>query len=144
MNPKRLILAIVAVFVGIFITDFLIHEVWLKQNYAATASLWRSEEEMKAHFGWLLFGQFLIAVTFTMLWAKGFAQTHNHIRCACIYGFLMALFAQAGMSFIQYAVQPLPGVIPVKWFVSGIIQGVLLGILVFLVYKPKSEQPKTQ
>ena len=144
MNPKRLILAIVAVFVGIFITDFLIHGSWLHQNYMDSKALWRTEDDMTKHMGWLLFGQFIIAVTFTMLWAKGFAPTHNHIRCACIYGLMMALFSQGGMSFIQYAVQPLPEVIPQKWFVAGVIQGVLLGILVFLVYKPKPEQAKPQ
>ncbi len=40
MNPKRLIIAIVAVFLGVWVTDFLIHGVWLKNTYAATMSLW--------------------------------------------------------------------------------------------------------
>ena len=98
---------------------------------------------MKKHFGCLLFGQFLIAVTFVVLWAKGFAA-NARVRCACLYGFFMALFAQAGMSVITYAVQPLPGIIPLKWFIAGVIQGVLLGLLVFFVYKPKPEQAKPQ
>jgi len=33
MNPKRLILASVAVFLGVWITDFLIHGVWLANTY---------------------------------------------------------------------------------------------------------------
>ena len=64
MNPKRLVLAIVAVFAGIFVTDFLIHAVWLRQNYLDTANLWRTEDDMNKHFGYLLFGQFLAAVAF--------------------------------------------------------------------------------
>jgi hypothetical protein len=135
MNPKRLVLAIIVVFIGIFVTDFLIHGLWLKENYEQTKHLWRSEAQMEKHFGWMFLGQFLIAVPFVILWAKGFAEKAC-IRCACVYGFLMALFAQAGMSFITYAVQPLPEVIPLKWFISGILQGVLLGVLVFFVYKP--------
>ena len=142
MNPKRLVLAIVAVFAGIFVTDFLIHAVWLRQNYLDTANLWRTEDDMNKHFGYLLFGQFLAAVAFVMLWARGFAAI-SHLRCAVLYGLFMALFSQAH-TIISYAVQPLPGIIPLKWFIAGVIQGVLLGLLVFFVYKPKSEQLKPQ
>jgi hypothetical protein len=49
----------------------------------------------------------------------------------------MGLFTQAN-TLITYAVQPLPGGIAVKWFVSGAVQGVLLGLLVHCVYKPKA------
>ena len=53
MNPKRLVLAIVAVFVGIFATDMLIHGVWLNGLYKDTAQLWRTEAEMKHHMAYL-------------------------------------------------------------------------------------------
>lgn len=142
MNPKRLILAIVAVFAGIFLTDFLIHGVWLQNAYKETASLWRSEAGMQAHIGWLMLGQFLAAVTFAVLWAKGFAASAQ-VRCACLYGLFMGLFSQA-TTLITYAVQPFPASIAIKWFAAGLAQGVLLGLLVFFVYKPKLEtgQPK--
>jgi hypothetical protein len=42
MNIKRLILAIVAGWVVIFATDFLIHQLWLGPIYEATKPLWRS------------------------------------------------------------------------------------------------------
>jgi len=137
MNPKRLILAIVAVFIGTWITDFLIHGVWLVSSYQATMNLWRPDKEMQAHMGWLMLGQFLLAITFVVLCAKGFAQTAS-IMCGCFYGLFMALFSQAG-TLITYAVQPIPGGLAVKWFIAGVIQGILLGLIVWLVYKPKAE-----
>jgi hypothetical protein len=135
MNLKRLILAIVVVFIGIFATDFFIHGVWLKNDYAATMNLWRPEAEMQSHMGWLMLGQFLVAVAFVVLWAKGFAAT-GCLGCACIYGAFMGLFSQA-TTLITYAVQPLPADLAVKWFISGIVQALLMGVLVFVVYKPK-------
>ena len=48
----------------------------------------------------------------------------------------MGLFSQAN-TLITYAVQPIPPGLAMKWFVSGAAQGVVLGMLVFLVYKPK-------
>ena len=140
MNPKRLILAIIAVFAGVFATDFLIHGVWLQSAYTETMNLWRPEADMQAHMGWLMFGQFIFAATFVTVWAKGFAVT-NCIRCACIYGLFMGLFFQAN-TLITYAVQPLRADIAVKWFLSGIAQGVLLGVIAFFVYKPKPEVAK--
>ncbi len=135
MNPKRLILAIVAVFAGVWISDFLIHGVWLKNDYAATMSLWRPEAEMRVYFPWLLLGQFLMTTTFVVLYAKGFASMAC-LRCACMFGLFMGVFAHAG-SFIMHAVQPLPMGIAVKWFVAGILQGVLMGVIAFFVYKPR-------
>jgi Na+-transporting methylmalonyl-CoA/oxaloacetate decarboxylase beta subunit len=140
MNTKRLVLAIIAVFIGVFVTDFVIHGLWLKNDYAATASLWRPEAEMTARMGWLMLGQFLATVTFVVLYAKGFAKEACPL-CAVLYGLFMGLFMQAN-TLITYAVQPLPASLAVKWFIAGIGQGVLLGLLVFFAYKPKLEEVK--
>jgi hypothetical protein len=48
MNVPRLILAIVAGFIVIFATDYLIHGVWLVPDYSATKSLWQPDAEMNA------------------------------------------------------------------------------------------------
>ncbi len=135
MNPKRVILAIVAVFAGIWITDFLIHAVWLKNDYAATMSLWRPEAEMQKNMGWLMLGQFLAAVSFVVIYAAGFGE-RRCLKAALSFGLLMALFGQAA-TLINYAVMPLPGSIAVKWFAAAVVQGSLIGLLVFFVYKPK-------
>ncbi|MBI5773243.1 MAG: hypothetical protein HZA89_05800 [Verrucomicrobia bacterium] len=134
MNPKRLVIAIIAVFLGIWVTDFLIHGLWLQDTYKATMSLWRTEKEMQGHMGWLMLGQFLAAATFVVLWARGFAEKAC-IVCAVMYGLFMGLFHSAN-TLITYAVQPLPGDLAVKWIVAGVAQAVLLGLLVFFVYKP--------
>ena len=134
MNPKRLLLAIVAAFGTIFVTDILIHGVWLEPVYKATMNLWRPDDEMKAHMGWRCAGQLLAAVTFVLIWAKGFAATGCR-KCAVIYGLCMGLFSQAN-TLISYAVQPLTTEIVWKWMVSGVLQGVVLGLVVSLVYKP--------
>ena len=137
MNIKRLIAAIAAAFVFIFASDFLIHGVWMKGDYAATMSLWRPEAEMNARMPWMMAAQILCAVTFVMLWAKGFAE-RACIGCACMYGLMMGLFSQVS-TIITYVVSPLPPGIAVKWFVSGLGQAVLLGLVVFFVYKPAAK-----
>jgi len=136
MTTKRLILAIIVVFAGVWATDFLIHAVWLQSTYAQTMNLWRPEAEMQSHMVWLLLSQFLAAATFVLIWSKGFPATAS-LAGACLYGFCMGLFRET-TTLITYAVQPFPGSLAVKWFVSGLAQGVLMGLLVFVVGKPSS------
>ncbi|HEY6169230.1 MAG TPA: hypothetical protein VI454_14400 [Verrucomicrobiae bacterium] len=135
MNPKRLLLAIVVVFVGVFATDFIIHGVLLQKTYAATMSLWRPEAEMQAHMPWMSLAQLLAATTFVVLYAAGFASTAT-VRSAAFYGLFMGLFSQV-MTLVLYTVQPMPPGLAVKWFVTGIAQNVVLGVIVFFAYKPK-------
>ena len=140
MNTKRLILAIVVVFIAVFATDFLIHGVWLQSDYKETMSLWRTEAEMGKHFPFLLSGQLLAAVAFVVIWSKGLPAVSTLGR-SCLYGLTMGLFMQA-TTLITYAVQPMPGSLMAKWFIAGIVQGVLMGVVVFLVGKPKPEAGK--
>ncbi|MBI1842276.1 MAG: hypothetical protein HYR88_15680 [Verrucomicrobia bacterium] len=136
MNPKRLALAVLAVFIAVFATDFFVHGVWLNGRYMETASLWRTEEEMAAHRVWLMGGQLLWSVIFVMLWAKGFASSAC-VRCAVMFGLFMALFHQSN-TLIQYAVQPMPSDIAIKWVGAGAVQGMIAGLVAFFVYKPKA------
>ncbi|MFZ4764857.1 MAG: hypothetical protein ACOYMN_07855 [Roseimicrobium sp.] len=139
MNLKSLIISIVAVFIAVTVTDILIHGVWLSSLYAATKELWRPEAEMASgkYMGWLHAAHLLIAITFTSLWAVGFAKDAK-VTCGVKYGLFMGLFSQAH-TLIGYAVQPLTLEIVWKWMLSGALQGVLLGIVAFFVYKPASK-----
>jgi hypothetical protein len=132
MNIKRLIFAIIAGWVVIFATDFLIHNLWLGPLYEATKPLWRPETEMHTHICWMFLAQFLIVATFVIIWAKGFAG--RSIGAAISFGLLMGVFQQT-WAIILFVVMPLPGELAVKWFIGGLVQAVLLGIVTSLVYK---------
>ena len=133
MNIKRLILAVIAGWVAIFATDFLIHELWLGPIYQATKPLWRPEDEMHTRVCWMFFAQFLIVATFVIVWAKGFAG--RSIGTGASFGLLMGVFQQT-WAIILFVVVPMPGELAVKWFFGGLAQAVLLGIVTSLVYKP--------
>jgi hypothetical protein len=132
MNIKRLIFAIIAGWVVIFATDFLIHELWLGPLYQATKALWRPEAEMHTHICWMFLAQFLIVATFVLVWAKGFAG--RSLGAAISFGLLMGVFQQT-WAIILFVVMPLPAELAVKWFLAGLVQAVLLGVVTSLVYK---------
>jgi len=133
MNIKRLLLAILAGWVVVFATDYLIHELWLGPVYAATKPLWRPESEMHTHICWMFLAQFLIVTTFVIVWAKGFAG--RSMGAAISFGLLMGVFQQT-WAIILFVVMPVPAELAIKWFLAGIVQAVLLGIVTSLVYKP--------
>lgn len=135
MNIKRLLLAIVAGYVVLFVTDMLIHEMWMRPDYEATQQLWRPKSEMGSYMGWMIGAQLLMVITFVILWAKGFAGRTNNIMCAIGYGLLMGLFSGV-WSIVLYVILPMPCAIACKWFFAGIAQCILLGIVTLYVYKP--------
>ncbi len=135
MNIRRLILAVVVAFIFIFATDFLIHGLWLKPDYEATKELWRPEAEMTARFPWMLVAQLIAAITFVWIWALGLAARGTS-ALACAYGFLIGLAVQE-TTIVTYVVSPFPPELALKWFCSGIAQAIVLGLITFLVYKPK-------
>ena len=135
MNTGRLTLAIIAGFVFIFATDFVVHAVWLAGDYKATASLWRSEDEMQSRFLFMLAAQFLCALAFLYIWART-GWRRRTITDGCTFGFWMGLFQQT-TTIILYVVSPMPWRLALKWFGVGMVQAVLLGALAALIYKPR-------
>jgi len=135
MNIIRLSLAIVVAFAVLFVTDLLIHGIWMKPDYRATQSLWRPETEMGSYMGWILCAQLLFVITLVLVWVKGFASSTTRISCAIGYGLLMGLFSGV-WAIIIYVVVPMPCSIATKWFFAGIVQTILLALVTFWIYKP--------
>jgi hypothetical protein len=138
MNPKRLIVSIIVLFIGMFGCDMLIHGLWLEADYKATANLWRPEAEMGKFMPWLLLYQFTCAAVLSIIWAKAFAHDSS-IGAAVVYGALMGLFFESS-AFVTHAVSPLPSDIMAKWVVSGILKMALLGALLPFTYKPLASE----
>src|SRR5438874_11574869 len=139
MNIKRLLLAIAVAFVVVFVTDFLIHGIWMMPDYRATQQLWRSDPEMHARFGWMLVAQSLWAAPFVLLWTR-WADT-AHLTCAVGYGFLMGLFSGV-WAIVNYVVLPMPCETAAQWVFASLWQSILVGLVTFYVYIPKP-QPVT-
>ena len=132
VNVKRLIPLILAVLAVILVSDFLLHTVILGSAYQATASLWRTQDDMKAHMAWLFGGQALAAVFFSIIFAKGYEG--QGLPEGVRYGLLIGPFS-AAHCLIQYAVTPMPLSILAAWVAGAIVQAVLAGIAAASVYR---------
>ena len=95
MNPKRIIIALIAAFVAISATDYLIHQVLLKSTYAPdVGKLWRQDIPLSS----LLLSELLLAIAFTMLWVR-IALGGAAIQCAIALGGFMGLAQNSGPTF---------------------------------------------
>lgn len=134
MNSQRLMYATLSVFVFIFFYEWFFHGTILKGMYEETAFLWRTESDMRAHFFWLVLGQFLIAVMFCYIFLKGYEN--KGLLEGMRYGLLMGVFLSIP-SFVMHAVQPFPLEMAFAWIIGGIIEFILAGMLLAWVYRPE-------
>jgi len=132
---KRFIIAFIAAYVFMFLWGWLLNGVLLKDVYAETPNLWRSQSEMMSLFHWIIIGQALIILAFVMIYASGFAG--GGVAAGIRLGILLEI-AAIGMRLAIYAVQPFPEKLILYGSVSGLIEMVIVGAIVGAIYKPAS------
>jgi hypothetical protein len=118
-----------------FVWGWLLNGVFLKDVYAQTPNLWRSQSEMMSLFHWILIGQALVIFAFVMIYASGFAG--GGLIAGIRLGILLEI-AAIGMRLAMYAVQPFPGKLIIYGSGSGLIEMVVVGAIVGAIYKPAS------
>jgi hypothetical protein len=133
MNWKRFFIAFIAAYVFMFFWGWLLNGVLLKDVYAETPNLWRSQGEMLSLFHWIIIGQALLIFAFVAIYASGFAG--GGVMAGIRLGILLEV-AAIGMRLSIYAVQPFPGKLIVYGSVSGLIEMIIVGAIVGAIYKP--------
>jgi hypothetical protein len=129
---KRFIIAFIAAYIFLFVWGWLFNGVLLKDVYAETPNLWRSQSEMASLFHWIIIGQALIVFSFVMIYANGFAG--GGIMAGIRLGLLLEI-AGIGMRLGFYALQPIPGKLILYGSIGGIIEMVIVGAMVGAIYK---------
>jgi hypothetical protein len=133
MNTKRMIFSVIAVFIFIFASDFLIHGKLLSEMYMQTASLWRGEQEIASMRPWMLSGQFLVSLFLGLLLIRMYrgGGCSEGLNSGLLLGLLMV-----GPNLIMYAVAPYPFEMVLAWIVGNILQFAIAGLIVAAIYRP--------
>ena len=128
---KRCALAIAAVFVAWQIMDFVIHTIILAPQYAATASLWRPEGEMK--MGLLMVVSLIGATCFCLVYDRFFAK--KNIANGALYGLIFGIGVGSSMGHGTFSVMPLPYALALGWFLGTVAAAVVAGVIVGAIVK---------
>jgi hypothetical protein len=132
---KRFLGAVLAVTAVIFVIDMILHNVILMDAYNQTLALWRPEAEMKNLF-WLIWAGYpVFALFFVWMFAKGYEKDKPGLGQGLRFGILSGLLVFAAQNMMCYAVMPLPVVIPVAWFLGGLVECIAGGIVAGMIYK---------
>ena len=130
---KKFWLGFIAVFVTAEILSFLVDGFLLKADYEATAHLWRPD---MMSFMWVYHVLMLVgAFFFTLIFSKGYEG--KGIMEGVRYGLYIGIWMSMGMAYGTYAMIAIPYSLALKWFLLGIVQYVIMGIVVAAVYGKK-------
>ncbi len=137
-EPKRYVVASLAVAAAYFLLDMFYHHTCLMGIYQATMNLWRPMEESRglmpfAYAGYLLFG-FL----FTCLYSVGVEEGKGRLGQGIRYGFWIGLFYWGTHLLLMVPFTPYPTRLVIDWFLGGMFEFLVLGGITGLLYKSKA------
>jgi hypothetical protein len=126
---KKLLFAIVAAYIVLMLTNYLVHGVWLTGDYAAIAASHRSPAGIMHRFWAMAVGQFFFAALFAYIYTQG-AERGPWIVQGIRYGILVAFLTVVPTALTEYVVYIVPYQLAIKWMIAGGIQLLILGLLV--------------
>ena len=135
MNKKSWVTASIAVFVVVTILEFIYNSYCLKGIYAATANLWRPEADIMKLMPYYWAASFIASFFFVYIYTKGYEAKPNKIAEGFRFGATVGLFVNLPTATIVYATMPVPLNLPVDWFITGLAQYIVAGVVVGLIYK---------
>lgn len=134
MNKKVWIGAVV-VFVLISVLGFVIHGVLLTSTYETMTSMMRPMAEMKM---WIIYVvNAIVAYFFTLIFSKGYEN--KGIAEGIRYGTYVGLIVALPMGYGTYASMPVPYSLALQWFLYGLVEYIICGVALALVFKPKEQ-----
>lgn len=140
MNWKRLLAAALAVFVSVQILERVLVTLAMKNVGASLDSLWRPDMSSKV---WLMVVlSAVVAVIFAYIFAKG--REGKGLLEGVRFGLLIWLFVTVPMNLSWYVMLPIPLGVVLRWILVGLVEMLVAGLLVALIYKPTAAPAKAQ
>ena len=137
MNVKRFWIAFVVVYILAQLTDILVHVVILGSTYESEGikEIFRNMDEMNAKM-WIMYVTDLVWVFFfTYIFVKGYEN--KGLLEGLKYGVYIGLFIPFVFAYQSYVIYPVPYSLAFQWFLYGVIQCIIYGIVVAAIYRPK-------
>lgn len=136
MNTKKFFIAFIVVFVVLEVTNYLIHGVILDSAYKDEMykNIFRPEAEMmsKMWIGWVL--DIIWSYFFVFLFVKGYEN--KGVGEGLRFGLYIGLFYILVSSYGMYVVLPIAYSLALQWFIYGLIQMLILGVITAVIYRP--------
>jgi hypothetical protein len=131
---KKLVMAVVAVYIVLMATNYLVHSIWLMPDYDAIPLSHRNLAGIQQRMWAMWIGQFFFSAMFAYIYTRGRENKPWAVQ-GIRYGILMTFLTVIPTSLGEYVVYIIPYMLAIKWMVAGGIQLILVGLLVAAIYK---------
>jgi len=135
MNTKKYLLSVVAVFVWLTAFGMIYHGKILETTYIETMQFWRPQAEMMSLMPFVYAGHILFALLFCFIYTQGLEVGKPGLGQGLRYGFWVGLLLHLPMTVAHYAYVPYPAKLFVAWFVGGMIEAIVSGLIVGKLYQ---------
>jgi hypothetical protein len=132
MNKKFLV-AWLVLFILYMAGGYIVHELLLHDDYAATG-LMRAPEDAAKLFPLMILAHVMLSGAFVWIYARG-VENKPWLGQGLRYGLAIAFVAAIPLYIIYYVVQPLPQDLVVKQVVFDTICLLVLGSVVAFLYR---------
>jgi uncharacterized PurR-regulated membrane protein YhhQ (DUF165 family) len=132
MNWKRFWMAGLVTYVVVQALDLVTNAVFMKSANESLKGLWRPNMMSRM---WVMYvvGA-VVTLLFTYIFVKG--REGKGIAEGVRYGIIIWLFVSAPMNVSMWVLLPIPHIIVLRWMLIGLLEMLIAGILVAVVYKP--------
>jgi hypothetical protein len=135
---KKVLIGWISAFIAMRVLDILIHGVILASAYQETASIWRPDMQSKM---WIFHLVSLIGTFFfSYIFSKGYEG--KGIVEGIRYGLYIGIWMSVGMAYGTYAMIAIPYSMAIQWFLYGVAEYTVGGIILALVFGKKEPAPK--
>jgi hypothetical protein len=132
MNWKRFWMAGLVTYVVVQALDLVTNAVFMKSANELLKGLWRPNMMSRM---WVMYvvGA-VVTLLFTYIFVKG--REGKGIAEGVRYGIIIWLFVSVPMNVSMWVLLPIPHIIVLRWMLIGLLEMLIAGILVAVIYKP--------
>jgi hypothetical protein len=117
---KTLIVGAIVAFVVGFALAFVMHGVWLADDYEAMRSIMRPEDQAGQYMPWMTVGYLVWAFGLAWLYSKG-KENKPWIAQGIRFGLGIAAVSAVPYNFVNYAIQPWPLDLVMKGLLADVV-----------------------
>jgi len=135
---KRFLIASSVLFITALVWNALVHLILLQEANSAIQNLKRTD------FHDMLWLSLILTAGISCLFVWGYSRfaKNGSLREGMLFGLFFALTAGLLVDLNQYILYPIPAALAFKWFLGGIVEFILYGIIVSKLYSIDSNPRK--
>jgi hypothetical protein len=133
---KKVWLGFITAFVVFEVVEFLINGIILMNAYNSLQGVWRPDMSSKMWIFHII--SIFNAFFFSFIFSKGYER--KGIMEGLRYGFYIGVWISVGRAYGSYAMMAIPYSIALQWFVYGVIEYIIAGIALSIVFKERQKE----